>query len=267
MGLGVRAQSRVRVMTHRYLVLRLESPMVAFGDTMIDSLGRIRETPSLSAISGLLGNALGVRREEYDRLARLQDRIVFACRLDHVAARFSDFQTAQLNGNDRGWTTSGRIQERAGGSTTFDSPHIRERDYDSDISIVLVVRVKDSTEVPTLDDISHAVQWPARPLFLGRKCCLPSAPLFQGFVEAESALDALKRVPLRQRGPQHPWRADDAAQTGVVVTLPPEERCPDGFETVFSTERRDWPAGVHAGEQRRFRGTVNRETFATGGTA
>lgn len=250
-------------MTFRYLVLRLESPMVAFGDTMIDSLGRIRETPSLSAVSGLLGNALGVRREETGKLSRLQDRMVLACRLDTVGGRFRDFQTAQLNGKDRGWTTSGQIQERAGGANTFDSPHIRERDYDSDVRIALAIRLRDADESPTLDEIAHAVQWPARPLFFGRKCCLPSAPIFDRFVEADGALDALKRVPLRGTDSQHHWKSDPTSAR-VVVTLAPDEVCPDGFETVYSTERRDWPAGVHAGEQRCFRGTVDRAVFTEG---
>ncbi len=234
--------------------------MVAFGDTMIDSLGRIRETPSVSAISGLLCNALGVRREEYGRLDRLQERLVLACRVDHVDTRFTDFQTAQLDGKDRGWTTSGRLQERAGGTTTFDSPHIRERDYDSDVSITVAIRLREAIESPTLDEIAHSVQWPSRPLFLGRKCCLPSAPLFCGFVEAEHSLAALQQIPLRTRSARNRWDVD-ALNERIVVTLPPDDPCPDGFETVYSTERRDWPAGVHAGEQRRYRGSVERDVF------
>jgi CRISPR system Cascade subunit CasD len=248
------------MMPHRYLMLRLESPMVAFGDTMIDSRGPIRETPSVSAISGLLANALDFRREQWPRLARIQDRIVFGCRLDHLGTRFTDFQTAQLNGKDRGWTTSGTIQERAGGTNTFDSPHIREREYGSDVRIVVALRLRDAEEQPTIDDLAHAVQWPARPLFLGRKCCLPSAPIFAGLVGADDAFDALLRAPLRA---PHRRGARDEQGDRFVITLPPDEACPDGFETVYSTERRDWPAGVHAGEQRRFRGIVDRTRFAT----
>ncbi len=240
--------------------------MVAFGDTMIDSLGRIRETPSVSAVSGLLSNALGIRREDHGRLSRLQNRLVLACRVDRVALRFSDFQTAQLNGKDRGWTTSGRVQERAGGTTTFDSPHIRERDYDSDVSITLALRLRDAAESPTLEDIAHAIQWPSRPLFLGRKCCLPSAPMFYGLLDAEHAFAALQQIPLRESMAQHRWDAHQLLRK-IVVTLPPDEPCPQGFERVFSTERRDWPAGVHAGEQRRYRGTVDSAVFKAGETS
>ena len=262
MGGRVRAFGVRVVMSHRYLVLRLDAPMVAFGDVMIDSLGPVRESPSVTAISGLLANALGINREETDRLSRLQDRLVLASRLDHGDARFTDFQTAQLNGNDRGWTTSGTIQERAGGASTFNSPHIRWRDYDSDVSVTVVIRLRDALESPTLDSVAQAIQYPARPLFLGRKCCLPSSPLFAGFVEAVDALRAFHQVPLRAPTRSRSRFGDDR-KSGIVVTLPPEEACPDGFEIVTSTERRDWPAGVHAGLQRSYRGTVPRDAFAT----
>lgn len=236
--------------------------MVAFGDVMIDGLGPIRETPSVSAVGGLLANALGVRREESSRLARLQDRLIVACRVDHVETRFTDFQTAQLDGKDRGWTTSGAIQKRAGAPDTFKSPHIRERDYDSDVSIAIALRMRNSDETPTIDDLTHAIQWPARPLFLGRKCCLPSAPLFDRVVEAETALEALRQLPLRKTYRRQTAFGASVAER-VVVTLPPDEACPLGFETVLSTEWRDWPAGIHAGEQRRFRGFVDQTWFVT----
>ena len=48
----------------RYLMLRLEGPLMAFGDVMVDAIGPIRDTPAASTLTGLLANALGVRREE-----------------------------------------------------------------------------------------------------------------------------------------------------------------------------------------------------------
>ena len=249
-----------RLMSPRYLVLRLEGPMVAFGDVMIDSFGPIRETPSTSAICGLLANALGFRRESWGKLQQLQDRLILASRVDHVDRRFTDYQTAQLDGRDRNWTTDGKIQKRAG--ATYDSSHIRLRDYDCSVRIAAVLRLRDDDQTPTLDDLASALEWPARPLFLGRKCCLPSAPLFSGFVEGGSAYDALRLTSsVRPQSGRDRFRSpvDDR----VLVSLPGEEPCPEGFETVLSTERRDWPGGVHAGLQSRYRGMVDRSWFAT----
>lgn len=237
--------------------------MVAFGDVLIDSWGPIRDTPAVSAISGLVANALGIRREQSLELSRLQERLVIACRIDQAEPRLTDYQTAQLGAKDVWWTTDGTVQKRAGSPDTFDSPHIRKRDYDCDVRMLVLLRLRDAAEAPTLDDVAQAVQWPARPLFLGRKCCLPSAPLFVGFVDAATSFDALRSIPLFARGSRsYRNRRDELSE--IVVTLPPSEPCPEGFHTVYATEWRDWPAGVHAGEQRRYRGSVARALFAHG---
>ena len=65
-----------------------------------------------------LANALGWRRVEAQRHQDLQDRLVFAARIDrepHRRLRMTDFQTAQLGGNDRGWTTRNRAGKPCSG--------------------------------------------------------------------------------------------------------------------------------------------------------
>ena len=81
----------------RHLILTLESPLMAFGGETIDNYGVIRPFPSASMITGLLANALGWRRIERQDHQRLQDRLVFAARIDRERAggsRLTDFQTA-----------------------------------------------------------------------------------------------------------------------------------------------------------------------------
>ena len=100
----------------RHLVLNLESPLMAFGGEMIDNYGVIRSFPAASMLTGLFANALGWRRIERGRHQSLQDRLVFAARIDREPAggvRLSDFQTAQLKKNDKGWTTRGQPEGRA----------------------------------------------------------------------------------------------------------------------------------------------------------
>ena len=81
-------------MSRRHLILRLDSPLVAFGGETIDNLGVIREFPALSMITGLLANALGWDRAEADRHARLQQRLRIGTRLERPGQRLTDFQTA-----------------------------------------------------------------------------------------------------------------------------------------------------------------------------
>ena len=103
---------------------------MSFGGETIDSLGVTRSFPSLSMLTGLFANALGLRRVDREAHQRLQDRLVFAARIDREPAgdtRLRDFQTVQLRANDRGWTTHGVPQGRTGGAATYDSSHLRHR--------------------------------------------------------------------------------------------------------------------------------------------
>lgn len=247
----------------RHLVLRLEAPLVSFGDVSIDALGPISEFPSSSMITGLLANALGYRREEGERLNALQQRIVHGARIDAAGDRFTEFQTAQLGAGDTGWTTRGRAEGRAGGAKTYDSPHLRYRDHHADLRCTLALRLTDAASVaatPTLDDVAEALDAPARPLFLGRKACLPSRRILDGWVEAPSLFDALLAIPPTEGHVlQSAWRPGAT----VRLSLSSAEPCPAGFRAHRASERRDWAAGVHVGELLTYRGEVAVEHIAS----
>ena len=141
---------------------------MAFGGETVDNIGVIRWFPSASMLTGLLANALGWDRTEGARHQRLQDRLVFAARIDREpsgGARMRDFQTAQLQAGDRSWTTRGVPEGRAGGLNTYDAPHLRYRDYFADMVVTVALRMEPAADAPSLDEIAEALQEPARPLF------------------------------------------------------------------------------------------------------
>ena len=128
----------------RHLIVHLESPLMAFGGETIDNLGVVRPFPAASMLTGMFANALGWRRIEREAHERLQRRLVFAARIDREPAggyAMRDFQTAQLGASDRGWTTRGRPEGRAGGAATYNSPHLRYRDYYADMRVTVALRL------------------------------------------------------------------------------------------------------------------------------
>ena len=169
--------------------------MMSFGAVAVDNLGVIQRWPALSMLTGLLGNALGYRRTDAALLNRLQARILWAARLDRPGIPVQDFQTAKLEKSDKAWTTLGEVEGRAGGAGTYDSPHIRYRDYVADASVAMALRLAPSDESPTLDELARALRRPARPLFIGRKSCAPSGPILEGLGEAPDLLAALSLSP------------------------------------------------------------------------
>jgi CRISPR system Cascade subunit CasD len=239
-----------------HLILRLEAPLLSFGGEAIDNFGVVRDLPAASMLTGLIANAFGWRREETPALDRLQDRLVFAVRIDRPGQRMRDFQTAKLEKNDRGWTTRHVPEGRDGGAATYDSPHLRYRDYDADALVCVALRLEPADEEPTLDAVARALDEPARPLFIGRKPCLPSARILAGRIDAPSVLDALREAPpLDPDAKARPVRIFWPREEG---SLPPEHAFP-------ITDRRNWRSGVHGGGRTIVEGEIPLPAPAAGG--
>ena len=146
-----RHPKRHGVMMARHLILNLEAPLMSFGGETVDNLGVIRPYPAVSMLTGLLANALGWRRIERQRHQDLQDRLVFAARIDresHGGLSMQDFQSAAINNTEQSWTTRGRPEGRAGG--TYQN-HLRYRDYHADMRVTVALRLEPPDSDPALD--------------------------------------------------------------------------------------------------------------------
>ncbi len=220
----------------RHLLLRLRAPLIAFGGETIDNYGVIRDFPALSMVTGLFGNAMGWDRGDDALHNRLQERMVMGARLDSDGERLVDFQTAQLQANDKGWTSRGVAEERAGGAGSYAGPHLRYRHYHADMNVLVALRLQPGDESPTLEDLATALDKPARPLFVGRKNCLPTSRLMAGWVEADNILSALQL-------------AEPALLHNVHAQWPDGEgRLPDQQDrTLDVCDERNWTSGVHGG--------------------
>jgi CRISPR system Cascade subunit CasD len=218
---------------------------------MVDQNGIAQAFPGLSMLTGLIANALGWDRRDHERLARLQERVRFAARADRTGEPLVDYQTVDLGSpwmhpEMAGWTTRGRIAERAGASG--EATHQRYRHYRADsVHTVALTLIGDGT--PPLDDVALALLEPARPLFIGRKCCLPAAPVLLEEREAESLLACLASVPRAQGADAGAlratwWEGDDSSaasgESGAVAV----------------TDEREWRSGVHVGRRLMREGRV-----------
>lgn len=246
----------------RHLILRLEAPLMSFGGVMVDALGRTEETPPASLLTGLIANALGYQRWESDLHAVLQDRLVFGCRIDRAGRRLMDFQSAELGKSDQGWTTRGVVEGRAGGDGTYGAPHLRQREYHAGRRLTLALRFRDELSEPTLETVARALDNPARPLFIGRKPCLPVGRLVVGFVDAPTVHDALCGTPYLTADELELRPRAVPSDATVQLTLPADEPCPPNFRAVSVVDRRDWLAGVHTGETVAYHGGADAETLA-----
>ena len=230
----------------RWMHLRFQAPLAAFGGEMIDAHGVIRNVPAQSMLTGLLANALGWTRTMRAEHQALQDRIVFGAVWERNVAlsRMTDYQTAQLDKNDRAWTTRGVPAGRAGGAATYTGAHQRWRDYHADLRLAVVLRLDPADANPTIDALAAALDRPARTLFIGRKSCLPSARIFGGWVtNAPNARAALRAVA-------------PADASGLLAFWPETEGGADADRTTTVTDERNWASGLHGGGRRICEGSL-----------
>ena len=179
-----------------WLHLHLAAPMASFGGPSIDAIAPTDNFPSKSMMTGMLANALGWTRGMRMDHARLQERLIMAAMWAHGDPdEFVDYQTATLSRSDRTWTTRpgqyGVANRLSSAEATFSGSNQRWKHYHADMNVTVVISLSEPDQNPLLSDLEDALQKPARVLFIGRKACVPSAPMFQGRLQAETPKDAL----------------------------------------------------------------------------
>lgn len=105
---------------------------------------------------------------------------------------------------------------------------------------MIVLTLDPADTAPTLDAVAAAFDRPARPLFIGRKSCLPAQPLKAGEVRGAAVHDALGA--LDRDGPR-------------PATWPLGEG-PPGTRAMDVADRRVWSSGLHGGTRAIVEGLV-----------
>lgn len=227
------------------LILRLDAPVISFGAPAIDRHGVIQPYPALSMMTGMIGNALGYDHSEFDKLQRLQERLQYAVREDRQGQRLRDYQTVDLSQpfmrKDAAWTTRGRVEERKGGAAATGT-HERYRYYWADAVYTVALTVDPAEEHPTLAEIEERLKNPERPLFIGRKVCLPSTSLLVCRMKCESLKESLHSAPLSPRADEHTtyniwWQADGYIEPESDQLVRP------------AVDQKDWANQIHVGER------------------
>lgn len=236
----------------RALILRLDAPMVSFGSAIVDQHGFTGFFPGIGLLTGLIGNSLGWHHCDFSRLQKLQGRIDFAARWDVRPTQIIDYHTVDLGSlkmGKPGWTTRGEAEHRAGGVSAKYGIHQRYRHYliDGLMTVALGLLTEES---PDLNEIREAIKKPARPLFLGRKICLPARPLLDPLNPVMEGTDLkiiLEEIPVWNR-------------TGTVEKMPGKRwACwtPKGaIEGRLVFDLRDWHNQMPAGSRWRTEGMI-----------
>ena len=239
-----------------FLILHLQAPLMSFGGPQVDQIGPTGSFPTLSQLTGMIANALGYRHGDFERLQSLQDRLSVGSALINEGEEIEDYQTVDLGQRHLrfpAWTTRGNAEHRAGGPDARYGTHIRYRRYRASACVVTAVSLSRPEEAPTLSNLESALTAPARPLFIGRKSCIPSTRIVLGIIEkAASPKDAISNVP--ETFPEA-WSAILSGKVGddIVCEWPlvDESAFQSGeyYHMYRVTDQRDWRNRLHGGER------------------
>lgn len=213
----------------KILLLNFRAVLMSFGTVAIDNMLRTAEWPHRSMLTGLLANALGWDRSQTAALNHLQARVRFAVRQDAKPTRLVDFQQAHLLGQDyfsdieigRDFIEHSKCSKKL---------VLRRKEFLTNGAYTVALRLTREAEEPTLDQLADALERPARTLFLGRRCCIPSAKILIGVVEAENLAAALHS--------ENPAR---------LAWMRGEQGFPAPTMETRSFGDRDWHNNVHTG--------------------
>ena len=172
-----------------YLVFRLYGPMASWGEIAVGESRHTAVYPAKSALSGLLGAALGIDRADDDALQSLANDYSFAVKLLRGGQLLKDYHTAQAPDSVGKFQYRTRRDELVTGRERLGTV-LSSREYRTDSqAIVAVAHIENARW--SLSALLQALQKPRYHLYLGRKSCPLAAPLNARIVEAVNFRTAL----------------------------------------------------------------------------
>ncbi len=216
-----------------FLIFTLTAPMGSFGDMAGHERRGTLHWPGKSAILGLVGAALGIRRCDRPGQAALRDwQVAVSVLFEGTPLR--DFHTVQS-------VPSAKIKNPASRRVAFAAAGedlntiITQRDYLSDICLGVSLWAEPAP-MP-LSDMAKALRQPVFTLYLGRKSCPLSAPLAPLVTEADNPMEALRRVRLPD------WLSGvDTGKPALIASDPFAGLTPDRLENRWDIpiDRQRW---------------------------
>ena len=169
-----------------YLIFSLVAPMGSFGDLAGHEWRGSHYWPGRSAVIGIVGSALGLRRDDKEGQSSLS-KLNISVSVLSVSEVWRDFHTVQT-------VKSSRIKRPQTRRAALDSLHpsdnglITWREYCSDCAFGVAL------SGGNIQQIKKAMNEPVFTPFLGRKSCPLSAPMCPKIVTAKTPVEALARI-------------------------------------------------------------------------
>jgi CRISPR system Cascade subunit CasD len=159
-----------------YLVFQLQGPMASWGEPAPGEVRHTHPLPSRSALLGLLAAALGIRRDEEQRLAEFNRHYQFLVCANEKSHWMRDYHTVQVPKESRKTRYFTRRDELRRDPLLLQTT-LSRRDFYCDGYWLVVVSMTEGAPYP-LTALQQALKQPLFPLCLGRKSHPLALPLW-----------------------------------------------------------------------------------------
>lgn len=227
----------------RFLMFRLYGPLAAWGVLAVGELRPTQDHPSRSAVLGILGAGLGLRRDASTEQASLARGYGVAVRIDSPGTPLEDYHTVQAPRARRGKSWPTRRDELAGEKSELETL-VSRRTYVVD-ALATVALWPRANAAWTLEQMVEALRRPVFFPYLGRKSCPLGIPPGPVIADVPSLLDAFAEADAVWRAAGIDLLADLPKPTGprrFLWDTDLDEGCwPGGHTEVVRHRRRDQP--------------------------
>lgn len=172
-----------------YLVFRLYGPLASWGQAAVGGDRPTGLQPTRSAILGLLGAALGIKRENNEQLENLQRSVLTAIKQTVPSSLLRDYHTAQVPGSSNKVVFRTRKSELSEPNYKLNTI-LSSRDYRCDGLWIVAISLTTESKY-TLAMLQKSLLKPVYSLSLGRKSCAPALPLKPTVVQTATLKQAL----------------------------------------------------------------------------
>lgn len=158
-----------------YLLFRLYGPLASWGEIAVGETRHSAHYPGRSAIVGLLAAALGIKRSETEKQQALQQSCTIAVEACSHGSLLRDYHTAQVPKSGGNFFYRTRRDELIIGKPRLGTI-LSSREYRQDALVVVALKAQPDAQY-SLQTIKTRLSRPKYHLYLGRKSCVPAAPL------------------------------------------------------------------------------------------
>ncbi len=222
---------------NEYLIFRIYGMMASWGDIAVGEFRPSFDRPSKSAVIGMVAAALGIRRDEEDRLRELATGYCMAVRIDAPGILMRDYHTAQVPSSGKGRNKITFPTRKAELSVPKDELNtiLSSRDYRCDAVYSVCLWSRTASPLYPLAVLKQHLENPVFGLYLGRKSCPLALPLQPQVIPAKSISGALSTAHFKDA----PFIARLESDSDVRIFW--EGDMDAGFPSVHTVQRRDDP--------------------------